>query len=130
MPVIDYISVQDIETPVDTLANTPQVTPVDLGWVIINSITLRIPPGHMGLTGWALTLNGTRVIPWQQPNTFIVGDDESVPTTLGLEVDGGLEIVTYNLDTVYPHTHYARINYTPIANADLTSAPMSIIPLG
>ena len=110
-----YINVQNITTPANTLAAAPQTTPVALGWCMLNSVYLRIPAGHQGLTGWALHLDGVAVIPWQQAGVYLVGDNEIFDELLGLQLDTGLTIVTYNLDTAYPHTHFARLNYTPIA---------------
>lgn len=124
MAATSYIHVANITTPISTPIDAPQQTALTLGWCMLNSVYLRIPAGHQGLTGWALSVNGVPVIPWQQPGVYLVGDNEVFSELMGLQIDTGLEIVTYNLDTAYPHTHYARFSYTPIAAANL---PKSLV---
>lgn len=129
MAVQDYISIQNITTIKGTTPDNPLITGVSLGWCLLNSVFVRIPPGHGGVTGWALELDGNRVIPWQQDGAWITGDDEQFSELLNLELDTGLTIVTYNQSNLFSHTHYARLHYTPIANVGAAVAPITLISM-
>lgn len=116
MPLTRYIAIVDTTTPPATPDTTPLQTAVSLGDVVINQIHLRIPPGHAGLTGWQLQLSGNTFIPWGQSDGWIIGNDEYADFVINEENTTGLLIVTYNTG-IYPHTHYVKIDYTPIAVA-------------
>lgn len=130
MSSIARLSVANTLTPINTAPGAPQSTALNLGWCILDRVELRIPPGHFGLTGWSLQVNGVGLIPWQQPGEFIIGDDDHLALAIDIELDTGLTIVTYNQDTLYPHTHYARFIYTPISELATPVPAVSAIPIG
>jgi hypothetical protein len=108
-----YFSVLNVTTPDLTAIDTPLVTPLDLGDVRLDRLVLRFPPGPSGLVGAAIYASGTQILPFGPPGTWIIGDDEQVPSEYGDEIDQGVTIVTYNLDT-FEHTLYWRFYYTPM----------------
>lgn len=125
MALVDYLSEQDVSTPAQT--TNPISTPINLGDSILNWVELRIPPGHCGLTGWQLSMSGSALLPWQQQDTYIVGDDELLKVYFDLPVTTGLQIITFN-DDYFAHTHYCRMNYTP-ASATSDALVASITPV-
>jgi len=85
----------------------PRRTLVTLTKGTLHRVTLLIPPGHSGLTTFAMEIEGTRVIPFAVSET-IVGDDEVIPFDLDYDFGmGRVLLVTTNADT-YDHTFFVR----------------------
>ena len=114
MALTERIAVVNVTTAANTPSSTPLLTAIDLGDVLVNSIYLRIPPGHAGLTGWQLQKSGNALVPFDQLDAWITGDNEVATFVISEEITTGLAIATYNTGT-YPHTHYCRVDYTPIS---------------
>lgn len=128
MALDERIRVVDVTTPAGTTQSAPQITAVDLGDALVNSVYLRIPPGHGGLTGWQLQKSGNALVPFDQLDGWITGDNEVATFVINTEITTGLAIVTYNIGT-YPHTHYCRFNYTPISATSTTDGTVPILSL-
>jgi hypothetical protein len=92
---------------------------------ILDRMQVRIPPGHVGLTGIAIYSSGTQVWPTGQ-GTWTIGDNELIDWLPALEVtQHGLQPVGYNNDK-YPHTFYLRFWLTdkpPAVAAAIIAAP-------
>ena len=127
--VVDPIYVaQRVPTPPGTAQATPQVVVADLPHGILEAIDLTIPPGHLGFTGFSLRLAGVTILPYSNPGAFIVADNLQETFVLGVEVDTGVRVVTYNTG-LYSHAFYIRyrIRQVGIVNA----LPVAqIIPAG
>jgi hypothetical protein len=96
-----------VTTPANTPASSPQVTAFDIGTVSVLTVTLVVPPGHKGLTGWRLEWQGTTLVPWDDPTGWVVVDDHRLEWPLDIVVTGPVTVRTYNVDVRYPHTHHA-----------------------
>ena len=108
----------NVTTPAGTLSTAPQVSTFVQPIVILQQIELVVPPGHLGLTGWALRLNGSHMVPFGDFTTFIVADDERIVLPFDYEMPGNWQVATYNTD-VNAHTHYVRYLV-----ADLPAVPV------
>jgi hypothetical protein len=102
-----------VTIPAGTDPFAPQTDDLPIAHGIARDVRLQIPSGHMGLTGWSLTLAGTTILPWGDQGVYIIADDDIIDFDLGLEVDIQLASVCYNLD-VYDHTFYFRVAVLPI----------------
>lgn len=114
MTVSQRYGVLDVTTPAGTAIGDPLTTPLVLGDVRLDRIDCRIPPGPSGLVGVSIQQTGTQIWPWGVLGTWIVGDDESFQVPIGTEIDSGITVVSYNLDT-FDHTIYFKFLYTPMA---------------
>lgn len=115
----------NVTTPPGTTAAAPQTTPVFIGDVQLVTVQLRIPPGHSGLTGISVQLASQSLLPWGPAGSWVVGDDDLLQFDVGMEVDAGLTVVTYNTGK-YPHTHYLRFVWQPL---DQPAAPtLTLVP--
>jgi hypothetical protein len=121
------VNVVNLTVPANTTAAAPQLTTVTLGDVWLHQVVVRTPAGHNGTTGYAITSNGTPVIPWGTPLTYLITNDELLEFPVEAEFDKFLVIRTTNTD-VYAHSLYLRFFNTPmtlmtkaIEQADLIS---------
>ena len=118
----------DVTVPAGTLQAAPQQTVWNLGWVVVDSITVRIPPGPSGLTGIAILYAGVPIVPSEQPGVFWVGDDQKEVWELGWEISGPFTVVTYNLD-IYDHTFYlnAQVRDIVLVQAGAVQAGATVV---
>lgn len=107
-----YLDVS-VTTAPGTLPGAPLVTPVAVADLRAVALHLVIPAGHTYLTGWALRLSGTVVIPFNLPATWVIGDDDKLDFMLDHEVGADLAVLTYNTGQ-YAHTHRAILHVTDI----------------
>ena len=85
--------------------DNPQVQDISFPERKVQRIRVRIPPGPSGLMGFALTMGGATVLPYE-PGTYFIADNEVID--LGVEdlpTTGAWQISSYNLG-LYPHTIY------------------------
>lgn len=97
-------------------AGTAQAAPVSTTWTVypgyVWGFRIRIPPGHIGLTGVRLTYFGVPIIPFH-PTQFLVGDDDTFEVPFEDQIENrGLLIQGYNTD-IHPHTFYAWADVDP-----------------
>lgn len=118
-----YIAVR-VPTAPGTLQATPQVTAIDLPHGNLLSLDLTIPPGHLGFTGFSLRLASATILPYSNPASFIVGDDLQETFLIGIEVDTGVRVVTYNIGQ-YSHAFYLR--FLVQQNPPSTSVPQATL---
>lgn len=67
--------------------------------VVLDAVSILFAPGHVGLTGVRITYQGIAILPWNQNNGQIQGDNERLKFDIGLYCTGLLSIVTINNDT-------------------------------
>lgn len=103
----DRVHVVAVTTPAGTPATAPLRTVLGLQTEAIERVEVVIPAGHAGLTGIALAIGDSRVIPAE--GDFITGNDEVISWPVeGSLYQGRLEVHTYN-DDVFDHTHHVRV---------------------
>ena len=122
--VVDPVYIaQRVSTPPGTLQATPQVVVADLPAGNLESLDLTIPPGHLGFTGFSLRLASATILPYSNPGQFIVGDSLQETFIIGVDIDTGVRVVTYNTGQ-YPHAFYIRyrIRMVPVASGVPTPA--------
>ncbi|HLI74292.1 MAG TPA: hypothetical protein VKU86_10480 [Acidimicrobiales bacterium] len=115
-------------------ANTAKASPitVDSGVAnaVVNTIELRIPPGHGGLTGISVQWNGVSVVPFAQPPEFIDGDDDFFTFDVGEQIGGGLTVAAFNTDPVNPHSFFLRFDVTPfVLLSSFPATSVSPVPI-
>lgn len=126
-----YVYPVNVLCPAGTAIATPTTTKPALGDVWLDSVELRIPVGHRGLTGVYVANNNTAIVPYSSPPTYLIGDDERLTFDIGDEVATQLSIVTYNTD-VFDHTFYFRFSGRPMSvqnAAASTLAPVTVVPI-
>ena len=97
----------DLTVPAGTPATAPVSALVPLQLGVLRKITLEVPRGHSGLTGWQLVIAGTPVIPFAG-NTWLIADNYTDSWELDEQVNPGqVQVMGYNND-IYAHTFYAR----------------------
>ena len=112
MTVAQRYSTLVIDAPPQMSA--PASTPLNLGDVRLDRVDLRFPPGPSGLVGVAIVMAGTQIWPWGVAGTWLIGNDETISSDIGTELDQGVTITYYNND-YYQHALYFRFLYTPMA---------------
>lgn len=113
-------------TPIGSVNFSTQSTAIALGDCILHRWIVRIPNGHAGLTGVALTFNGVTIVPFDNATTpYVIGNDDVFEFRLETEVQNGLAVAQLNEDYIN-HTHYLQFEYTPIAAAAQTIGALSV----
>lgn len=118
-PSVFHVQVT-VTTPAGTLAAAPQVTPVVLGDIWLESVRLFIPAGPSGALGVALYYNNALLIPWPGGAPWLVLDNDRLPFEVLTEIDTKLDIRSYNLG-YWPHSSYWVFSYVPMGNQDAQS---------
>lgn len=91
-----------------TAKASPQVNTWNLGNVLLNRLSVRVPRGHAGLTGIVVLYNGLAIFPFGQPPSYLVTTGETVGQDFSEEELGSaLTIQTYNTD-IFDHSFYLR----------------------
>ena len=102
---------------INTPATAPTVTNVGIGvtaWVW--RVEVRVPPGHAGYTGIALTDSGSFIVPYANPGpAWLIGDDDLLEYPLDKQVGLNLAFWSYNTSTDYQHGWQCRVIYTPMS---------------
>jgi len=125
-----YVWPVNVTTPAGTPLAAPLTTRPGIGVIWIDSVELRIPIGHRGTTGIYIANSGSQLLPFSQTISWLVGDDERLVFDFGVQVDSGLQVVTYNTD-LFDHTHYLRIQGRPMVlqNMNVIAPPTPAIPI-
>lgn len=113
---------QTVTVPANTAIASPTSTPTALGHCILDAVSVFIPSGHAGLTGLAIQLAGVHVVPFGDNTAYVLGNDSTDEFDLGVEVDTGLNVITYNIDAAFPHTFYLRFKCRDIPQAQQTTS--------
>jgi hypothetical protein len=118
----------DMVVPAGTAQATPLLTLWNLGKVVVDKISVRVPPGPSGLAGLAIHYAGVPIVPSDQPGVFFVGDDQEWDWEIGWEISGPFTLVTYNTD-IYPHTFYmaAQVRDITLVAAGAAEAGATIV---
>lgn len=101
-------------------ANTAIAAPVSQAVILedaqLDTLTIVIPDGHVGLTGIAITRGGVQTFPFIQ-GTWLTGNNDVVQYPYDGEITAnGFVLSGYNTD-IYPHSFYLRWEIS-----DLTAA--------
>lgn len=97
----------DVTVPAGTQKLTPVTTPFVLEDAMLTSMTIRVPPGHVGLTGIRVVRSSQQIIPWGN-FSFLVMDNEKIDLQLNEEIQrNALVVSAYNTD-IFNHTFYLR----------------------
>ena len=118
---------QDLVVP----ANTPILTPATIDAptpnVQLNTVNVRVPAGHAGLTGFQVVLSQQAVIPYGIPSEWFIVDNGEVVLQAGYNTDATLMFVAYNLD-VYPHTFHLDWVAQDIATSSVQGGVITLTP--
>ena len=121
------VSARYVELKVTTAAKTAtKSTAWNIGQAILEELQVLWSPGHVALTGIRLMVGNVALLPWNQPTTFLVGDNERRVFEVNYHVTNPLTIVTQNNDT-FAHTHYfvAMLRDVPLAS----DVPRPVVPI-
>lgn len=99
--------------PPGTAIDSPVTIALEQANYEIESIDLVVPPGPNGLMGFAIFLDDTQWLPWEQGEWIVLNDRTEEWDTENQTVNGGWNLVGYNLG-VYPHTVTVRFHTNPI----------------
>lgn len=117
------VTARYVELSVSTNKSTAlKTTTWNLGNFILEELSVLWAPGHVALTGIRILLQGTAILPWNQPSVFIVGDNERRDYEVGLTLIHPLTVQTQNNDK-FVHTHIlvAKLRDIPLVS-DATPA--------
>lgn len=124
-----YVALK-VGTPPGSTSTSPQVVPITLPSGILEAVDLTIPPGHLGFTGVSLRLSGTTILPFSNPERFIIGDNLQETFLLGVEIDTKLQVASFNTGQ-YSHAFYFRfrVRVVPVASGipQVTPAAMAAV---
>jgi len=109
------LKVSKVCVPPSTPDNAPitQYVSVPAGELV--RVDVRIPPGHLGLTGIRVLRGIEIIIPWHQDD-WLVGDNETITDNPLIRCEDDpttLTIQAYNLDETYIHCFYVRFEVLP-----------------
>lgn len=129
--VLDRYFAVTLTVPAHTDRAAPLDVVVPIDNLVLVGFTLTIPDGHVGVTGFALEFAGKRIVPWDDPDAWIIGNDEIVPFAVGIEVGTELVIRMFN-DGFYDHRFFLRLHvqYLPDVQQDAGGADAIVIPFG
>lgn len=115
----------DFTVPANTPKTAPITTPFTLEDAILVSMTIVVPPGHVGLTGIRIVRSQQQVIPFGNLS-FLVMDNEKLEIDLNEEIQRkALVASAFNTD-IFPHTFYIRAVIADLGSS--TSQQQSILP--
>jgi hypothetical protein len=126
--------------PAGTPANGAVSTPVPLGGDrVLVVVELYVPPGSAGQVGAQLQLSGSVILPFAatpgggasyvfNAGDWLIIDGDRLEYDIGMEVDSGLKIVTYNTGT-FTHTWQWRFKTADVPAAQTASATAVIVPI-
>lgn len=117
-----------ITTAAFTAIAAPLSTALNAGNVILVSVHLMVPPGHVGLTGIRLDDSGGTILPFANPPQWITGDNRDIVFDLDVQADAQMTWKTYNLD-VNAHAHYLLLKVVDIADRPSSTTAPSLIGL-
>lgn len=104
--VTERVIATSLAVPAQTLANAPVSTAVDLGQTQITGLRIIVPRGHVGLTGLAVFVGGTRVVPWiDQGSAWLISDDDKFDLPLNTQAAAGITMRGFNTGQLR-HTFY------------------------
>jgi hypothetical protein len=111
--------------PAGTAIDSPVSIPLEQANYEIESIDIEVPPGPNGLVGFQIYLDDTPWIPFEPLEWIIWNDHSDSWQTENQVVNGGWNVVGYNLG-IYYHTVTVRFhtNPIPIATADDDTGPV------
>lgn len=99
----DEIRTFDITIPTGSTPLLPGTFPLVFPQRIVESITLRIPPGPHGDVGLQIAAAGQVIIPYNA-GEYVITDNEIIKWDLtGYPTSGSWALVAYNTGT-FPHT--------------------------
>lgn len=104
---------------------TPESAPLTINLTMptreIDSIRIRVPPGHSGCVGWALAAAGQQYIP-TPPTSFAIDDNTVIDWALTELIDSGAwQAQMWNIGQ-YPHSIYVYFTvHVPDAPPQQTS---------
>lgn len=96
-----------LAVPINTAIASAISTTIDLGFVVIDWLEVRIPSGHLGFTGFALDNADVRIVPWDNRNEWLIGDNDLLHYDLGVQASRSMVMRGYNLGS-FEHTFYLR----------------------
>lgn len=110
-----------VTIPAGTAKAAPQTADITSPAMLVERITVRVPPGPSGLMGFRLTVNGEQVIPLNL-GAWIVTDDQVLDWALGdLPNSGAWQVTGYNTGT-YDHTIYLDFELSPLSSSASAAA--------
>ena len=121
--IADRYFAQRLTVPAGTLATAPLVIPTPVDDLIMVAIDLRIPDGHIGLTGFAVEYAGRRIVPWGGATDWIQGNNDELTFSVNFEVGSEVVFVLYN-EGVFDHSFYTRVQYRYLPTVDVSAAPV------
>jgi hypothetical protein len=104
-----YPRFASLAVPANTPPSAPATLTLDLGLVTLHRVRLRIPSGHLGLTGFQLAKGPLVILPWGGLADWVIGNDEEIEAEVGLVITEPLTLKGYNQDTLYQHTFYIAL---------------------
>lgn len=103
-----------LAVPLGTPIASALSTTLDLGFVIIDWVEVRIPSGHLGFTGFALDNADARIVPWNDRNEWLIGDNDLLHYDVGVQASRSMTMRGYNTGA-FNHTFYLRFQVSDIA---------------
>ena len=128
MTIANRVAKFTITVPPNTLSTAPLTTDIDLGDSWLQSIRVRIPPGHAGTTGLQVLNAGTPIVPWDDSVLWLIGDNEDVTYNVNTEANSTVTANAYNSGN-WSHSFYLEVVYTPITLLLEQSTPALVIPV-
>lgn len=106
-----------LTVPSGTLSSAPVTANLQLGFVRLVELEVRIPAGHLGFTGFAIDHADVRLVPWNDPSQWLVGDNDLLRYPLDIDAPRVLVMKGFNTGT-FSHAFYLRFSVTDVPNRD------------
>lgn len=106
--------------------STPlQHTPFNLGNRKLEELDILWPRGLAGLVGVTFGYNGVTILPWDQTQVWLIGDNERRKFDMGIELNGPLDVLSTSADAALDHTLYITAKVTELVSP--TNGPQTPI---
>lgn len=125
--IADRYFAQRLVVPSGTDPSNPLRIDVPTDDLIMVAASLRIPDGHVGLTGFAIDYQGHRIVPWGDDDAWIQGNNDELSFSINFEVGREYTFALYN-QGVYDHAFYTRVQFRYLPSVDLSDvAPLALV---
>lgn len=115
--------------PAGTLQAAPASVDITVGEATLVEVRILIPVGHNGLTGIAVEMSHSRILPFGKSTDWIIGNDERLMFDMDIDVSGKIQVVGYNLDQ-RTHSFYVltHIRYSTPGPAGGIGGGVLVVP--
>lgn len=106
--VRDRYFAYELAVPAGTPRSAPQEVDIPVGNLVLVSFDLDVPDGHVRQTGFALEFAGRRIVPWSDPDAWVITNRRNLTFNVGIEIGSELVVKMFN-EGRFDHQFFLRL---------------------